>query len=1011
MFNLGGTFNTLAALLGRSVLRKSLDSYCRLVTSHGDNTLVADDGSLMTVFSLQGFRSLQGETELSKSVEDLRLALASQLGTRGYTLQFWFGHMPDLGKAEVNSALAVTASVAADMELDVDDLIEERRKLLPLKLTGERCYLALWSRPDLMTKDEVKTSVGKASTELRNAPKARNAQSPVTALEALVTRHTSFAQSIVRECSIVGLELIPMPVKVALNAIKGVLNPEFQLTGEQWTASLPSDYVRARMPATAAEMKSGDVSNILWPLLSRQLMTESGMVLDQNTFEFGNTIFAGFDMTLGPELVVHFNDLIRRVLDSNQRISWRVSMLIDSDGFQGQVFKETYSNIFTFTSPIGNSRIKKAFERLRLANGAGETVVRWRCSFAAWCNKEDRETLQSHVATLRQTVQGWGNCQTDALVGDPVECVMSSALAISAASTAPAAVASLSDVFALAPIGRPASPWETGPILFRTKDGKSWPYRPGSSQQLGWVDIIVGQPGTGKSVLVNSTNLGIALSRQSGRAAAGHGLLPRISIIDIGPSSEGFINLLKEGLPVNRRHEVIHVRLKNSDQFAVNPFDIQLCIRKPFDFELAYLVNLVCLCCTPDGQGAPYDGISAIARSSIIEAFDYYSDDRNPKKYAQSDSFEVDAALKELRFSSDEATTWWEVTDFLFSHGKQHQAALAQRFAVPTLADLVTISSSETVKEPFREMHVEATGEKVITAFQRMVTAATRDFPILARPTRFSVSDARIVAFDLEAVTSDSGPQAHRQSAIMYMLARQTVTSDFWLHEDDIKDRDMSEAVRDFHRQRIRNNKQMQKRICYDEYHRTGGLEYFRKQVENDNRVGRKTGVQQAYASQLIEDFDMATQELANNFFFCNVPTENSLQKLAKNYNLTPSVLSVLRGLHGPIYGEGAPFVAMMKLKSGVYIQHLFNQLGPVEIWALSTTHEDTSLRSMLYEAFGPQKARGVLARRFPKGSALELIESRLLAMESRGLAIDEKVRGNTIRMLADEMIKDANNA
>jgi intracellular multiplication protein IcmB len=84
-----GILDTLAAAIGRSALRKSLDGYCRLVTSEGENMLVADDGSLVTVFRLEGFRSMPGEKEISKAVTDLRLAFSSQLGTAGYTLQFW----------------------------------------------------------------------------------------------------------------------------------------------------------------------------------------------------------------------------------------------------------------------------------------------------------------------------------------------------------------------------------------------------------------------------------------------------------------------------------------------------------------------------------------------------------------------------------------------------------------------------------------------------------------------------------------------------------------------------------------------------------------------------------------------------------------------------------------------------------------------------------------------------------------------------------------------------------
>ncbi|HET7411370.1 MAG TPA: hypothetical protein VFJ18_01810, partial [Pararhizobium sp.] len=805
-------------------------------------------------------------------------------------------------------------------------LLDERRRLLPERLTGERSFIALWSRPTLLTRQEIKTSSDKARRDAAGAPRMAKAQWPGLAIDALVTRHHAFSEGLVREFDSAGIEVEPLPVHEALAEIKGVVNPEFmagvnpEFMG-RWKAILPGDYARARMPATKTEMLRQDVSNMLWPLISRQLMSEHGEIIDQTTARLGDTIFSGFDIVLGPEVVVQFNDLIRRVLDSNQRISWRMSMKIDSDGFQGQVFKEIYTGLFAFTAPIHNARIKAAFERLRNEDGADDTVVRWRCSFAAWAGKDDSETLQRHVATLRRTVERWGNCQTDALVGDPMQCVMSSTLALNAQSTAPAAAASLADALALAPIARPASPWREGAVMFRTRDGKIWPYQPGSSRQLGWVDIMVGTPGSGKSVLMNSINLGVALSRQSGRGHTNEGLLPRISIIDIGPSSEGLISLIRDALPVDRRHEAVFHRLKMSDQYAVNPFDLQLGMRQPFEFERAYLINLICLICTPDGAEATYDGISALAAAAIDEAYACYSDGRSPKRYARSDSFEVDAVLDDLGFEADHVTTWFEVADYLFSKGRYHEAALAQRFAVPTLPDLVNISSSETVREPFRDMRAP-TGEEIVKAFQRMVTAAARDFPILARPTRFDVSNARIVAFDLAGVAATSGPRAKRQTAIMYMLARQAVTADFWLDADEVRARDLEEDMKSYHLQRIENNRQMPKRLCFDEYHLTGGLG-IRAQVVQDVRVGRKAGVQISLASQLLEDFDESIQKLATGFWFCNVPTEESIRQIGRTYNLTPSVMSIMRGLRGPIEGEGAPVLAMLNLRSGGYVQHV----------------------------------------------------------------------------------------
>lgn len=999
-------FDGLVGLFAGSVLRKSLAPYCRILTAEDEAVLIGDDGSLLSVFRLDGCRSIKGSAELSENMMQLRLALASQFSQAGFTLQFWFGHLPDVARSELQVILRGTARVARNAELDIDDLLTERLARLPERLSGERAYIALWSRPTMLTREEASLSAKADRRDEMAIPSSLRMQLPPRALQALQTRHMALVRSLLVETARCDFDLELLDVRTALAEIKGILNPEFLSDANNWRAVLPGDHLRARMPTTSRQCTGDDIAHLLWPPLPIQLMSEQGSLRSDRVFEFGGKIFSGFDIVLGPEQIVSFNDLIARVLEQHRRISWRVSMLLDSGGFQGQMFKEHYVNLLSFTGRITNGRIRRAFEAARQKHGDEETVIRWRACFAVWCDREDESQLLCDVACLRQTVHGWGNCHTDMQVGDPVECVLASALALSPSSTAPAASAYLTEALALAPFARPSSPWRHGAIRFRSHDGKPWAYQPGSSLQLGWVDIIVGQPGSGKSTLSNVMNLAVALSPQIGRSQSGSGLLPRISIIDIGPSSEGFINLLKEALPPKRRHEVMHLRLKNQDSHAVNPFDLQLGMRRPFSYELEYLTNLVCLCCTADDRNDPYDGIATLARATISEAYGYFSDAVNPKRYTRSDSQVVDRTLKDLGFSSDRATSWYEVVDFLFEKGKYHEATLAQRFAVPVLADLISMANRETVKEPFREMHVESTGETVIVAFQRMITAACRDFPLLAGVTRFSVADARIAAFDLEAVTAQSGSHAQRQSAVMYMLARHTLTTDFWLHADDLKDERIPEALRAYHLRRVSDNAQMHKRLAYDEYHRTGGLRHFRKQNETDARIGRKTGVQQVYASQLMEDFEPGIQALANNFFFCNVPTESAIASLAQTYHLSDAVCDRLRALHGPVPGEGAPFVAVMKLKSGRYIQSLINDIGPIETWALSTTQDDSALRELLYAAFGPKLARQVLAKRFPEGTAAPLFEARKAEMEARGIPIDQQVSHTIIRNVADEIIR-----
>ena len=129
-----GTIDFLASVIGKSVLRKSLDGYCRLVTVEDGHSIVADDGSLITVFRLEGFRSLPGDPEISDAVTKMRVAMAPYFSGPGCALQFWFGHSQTLGVSEIDKALSVTRRVAADTGMDVTDLMDERRKLLPQTL-------------------------------------------------------------------------------------------------------------------------------------------------------------------------------------------------------------------------------------------------------------------------------------------------------------------------------------------------------------------------------------------------------------------------------------------------------------------------------------------------------------------------------------------------------------------------------------------------------------------------------------------------------------------------------------------------------------------------------------------------------------------------------------------------------------------------------------------------------------------------------------------------------------
>jgi intracellular multiplication protein IcmB len=126
--------------------------------------------------------------------------------------------------------------------------------------------------------------------------------------------------------------------------------------------------------------------------------------------------------------------------------------------------------------------------------------------------------------------------------------------------------------------------------------------------------------------------------------------------------------------------------------------------------------------------------------------------------------------LEEINFIVDARSTWWEITDALFMAGFVHEAMIAQRRAVPLLADATSICRTSAIKDLYGNIKAP-TGETLIDSFNRMISGAIREYPILSRPTQFDIGDAKVVSRDLDEVAKGGGEAGSRQPAVMYMLA------------------------------------------------------------------------------------------------------------------------------------------------------------------------------------------------------------------------------------------------
>jgi intracellular multiplication protein IcmB len=980
--------DTFLAWLSTS-LKQTTEAYCDLETADSPTVIVAHDGSLISLVKISGVTQLIGSTEFERLHEGLTLSLQTALSRSGHALQILFHYDKQIVGDLIKDALAPGQQTSQRLGLDLTDLFKERISFLSQHCAYESVYFVLWTRPGNLTTEQYQRASKDKLKFIRDKkiPPFQLTQNVIAAIPDLRDTHDAFVRSVLHDLVTLNITASLLEVHDAIHAIRSVADPAF--TDKNWRAALPGD----KVPLKEYDKSRNTISDLLWPSLARQVLPRDAENLDLRTVRLGDQIYSCVFIDLLPKEIKPFNALLQRALAA--RIPWRISFLIESDALRTIKLKSMLASVLSFSS-AQNRLLSDANNLLQyIAINTDDAVVRLRVAACTWAPEGQLSLLRTRAAELAKAIEGWGSCDVSEVSGDPFAGLVSTMLGISAYSVATPTIIPFSQVVYMLPITRPASPWKTGAQLFRSPDGKPWPFQPGSSEQTTWIDLIYARPGSGKSVLSNTLNLALCL-------AGGLQRLPRIAIIDIGPSSSGLISLLREALPLDQRYWVAYHRLRMTADYSINPFDTQLGCRQPTPQERSFLVNFLTLLTTPLGAFKPYDAISDMAGLVIDELYKNLADDEKPYPYTAGIEPLLDGILEEMGFIPDQHTTWWEVTDALFISGFPHEATLAQRYAMPLLADAASICRTPIIEDLYGKI-TAPTGESLINAFSRMISSAIREYPILSRVTRFDLGEARIVSLDLDEVAKSGGDAADRQTAVMYMLARYVLARHYYLSEENIGG--ISSQYRDYHKQRIAELREDPKRIVFDEFHRTSKAKAVRDQVVVDMREGRKWNIQIALLSQSLDDFDEVMIEFATSIYIMDAGPAQSVEKSAKIFGLSPTATIALRTrVHGPREG-GATFLAQFATKEGMNTQLLTLTLGPIELWAFSTTVEDANLRNRLYQHLGPAETRRVLARLFPNGSIKRLVEKRLANLrEEQGLITDDSHFG-LVEQIAEEII------
>jgi len=992
--------------IARYMVGKDFAGYCDLATAIGltdedlkrhpgqqdPNIIVSKSNSLLTVFDVQGSYEILSNEDFYAMVENLRIKLNGYMSRYGHSLTIAFERDPDRSRDELMRLVEPQITTARRIGLDSRDIILDRVNRNSPLVAWEQCLLIVYTHTSIMDKDERKREIhGRIQEAIdHKLPRTMYGQNPAQFLQAMKYRHDTMVDRLkhdLEHCGIAGHSGIMLTPISAHEAIKRIcIMVDRERTSNDFRAILPGD----RFIPHGREDKR-DCSDLVPPLISYQICSND-IVAEDGMIKTTDLYHGNISVELGPQNIQSFATLFSLV---PREIPWRIRFDLSPSGLTEMRLRQL-SMAFVGILP-SNKSIRQSFLDLEKLDKS-DAVCSLKITASTW-SSDPRETKR-RTSALVKSIQAWGTCQVTSMHsnGDPIAAWTSTIPGFTTRNVANRLVPPLSDALRMMPLQRPATPWSTGgSMIIRTPDGKIYPIQLGSRLQDTWIELITSPPGSGKSVWMNSMNFA-TIHRPGGSK------LPLMTIIDVGPSSWGLIELLKQSLPADRQNEALYLRLQNSTKYAVNPFDTQLGARFPTLKEADFLKDFMLLFCSDPAKRAAPAACSQVVTELIKIAYNDRSE-RSPHLYEPNVDDAVDEALEKsgLKQHHDEewwaSATWWEVVDMLFTSGYVKEAGLAQRQAVPVLPDFSAYLNNESIRQMFGEVPLE-TGEPLLSYMNRCFTAAASNYAVFAGRTRFELSsETRVISIDLNDVIGSRTPEGALQTAIMYMFARQMAAKNYFLREEMIL-HVIPPQYTDYHLARVEDIAQEQKVIAYDEIHNTNGQEAFVNTMERDGREGRKWGIRIIAISHYLSDYPDKLLNSATSIFVMRGNNDADEEILRNKFKLRDEAITRLqRECSGP-GPDGANFLALIRTKVGTIIQLLTNTVGPIEMWAFSTTQQDVALRNKLYKAIGAKDARQILAEKFPLGTAMETIEY----MQSQTDESDEK---SAVDKLAISMIRE----
>lgn len=967
--------------LGSFVTGADIDAMCALesiveaegaTNEDGNPFIVAQvNGDLISVLDIRGARKLVGRADFDvMSVNFGRILEKMFRAGSGRQHSFAIGFRSDPSQARTVVSRIMRPMVETANALGITDqrMLRDRFDSLTRSCVDETVYLVVRTHASDLTAHERKLqndTKRRMGIDLREKKDGGMqfppgvSQGVAMPLGALVPRHMAAVKALVddlrRDIGAGGAQLLANVLSAhdAVAAMRRHTDASALPAG--WRPRFFGD-AGAKAGGIAYPLK--DDAHVTPPRLSRQVI--NGPIDDEfgirELCRYGDLWYASTVLELCPDSGSEpFGELATRL---GRQIPWRASIELNPDGMRVRQLERVLS---AFLGAIGdyNKAIRRGFDNLRQLEQDSAYICSLRMVFTTWAST--REQALSNLSNLSSAVESWGAAGCTNETGEPGRAMLASAAGFSSVSPAPFIPAPLSEAVRMLPFARPASIWERGQVILATTEGRPYPVEFGSSLQNYWATIGFAPTGSGKSFTLNVLNSGLLL-------APGANEVPPITLVDVGHSGALVMQWYRSILPERLRSQVLAVTMRNTDEFIVNPFDTQHGFDEPLMTDIDFLVAV--LSTISPGCGEEANKFFERVIRSAYQRFARISPDS--RRWEDAYDLTVASALRDIGFAVTDRTRVWQVVDALFEAGRHSESLAAQRFAMPTMADLPKVAASEYVANIYGNARVN--GERIIEIFTRNVSAALDTYRLLSSYTRFNLGAARAVAIDLqEVVGSVTSEEGRRRSGIMFLLARRIGARNYFLKWEDMS-RECPPQYAAYQQARVARLWETIKFLQYDECHYFSGIESVTSLVQSDLRTGRKFNLVSAMFSQQLGDFSATV--IDNSYIVLIMGMgDASPGKVREIFALSDDEMHAI-ATH--CVRPGVMF-ARFKTRFGTLSQVLRLPVSAYEQWAFTTQGRDPALRTALSRRMPHNEALAILADLFPSGTA-EAMFRRMLA-------------------------------